>query len=300
MPCNSARARVDARRSSFATVGISYVERRMSSWAVVTLPERVRELLKSIPLETDSVGPDRPFLQTGVSAETSTHLWRRRFSTICKLANITEIRTATGTQAPHPHALRDTFAVGKLRATRGNVKAVARMLGHANSVITEKTYLPWVKELDDAHLEICDEALVHDRALLSAERGEKEPYRSCESFEVVEMGDRRSGSRFFIALVWRETRTMTDSGNAHLADRRSYLPRAIMRVGDSSFITSGSLRTERVPCCYSSPKKLRSAELCNAALTQPPEHLLKLPLSRLPPIKFGWFLVIVYAPGFSS
>ncbi len=47
---------------------------------------------------------------------------------------------------------RDTFAVWYLsNGTR--LRTVSKMLGHAKTETTEKAYLPWVRELHDAHIE---------------------------------------------------------------------------------------------------------------------------------------------------
>ena len=131
-------------------------------WATVRVPQHVRDLLKICPPERDAVSKTQLFRSRGVTLHSLTQRWRERFKTVCDVAGITEIQTGVRgrMQQPHPHALRDTFAVWMLRKTR-NVKAVSKMLGHANSIITETSYLPWVKELEEAHLEICDEALSH-------------------------------------------------------------------------------------------------------------------------------------------
>jgi integrase len=133
-----------------------------AGWATIKLPQHVLELLKYVPLERDSFSADQPFLFKGVKMHSVCVRWRNRFDGVCKAAGITALQTGTRgrTQKPHPHALRDTFAVWMLRKTR-NVKFVSKCLGHANSIITERTYLPWAKELEDAHLAMCDEALRH-------------------------------------------------------------------------------------------------------------------------------------------
>ena len=61
----------------------------------------------------------------------------------------TLFRTAFGNNTDFtPHSLRDTFAVDLLR--RGvSLKNVSRSLGHESVKTTEKSYLPWVKGLQD-------------------------------------------------------------------------------------------------------------------------------------------------------
>jgi integrase len=112
----------------------------------VRVPQHVRELLKVCTPEPDAVSKKQLFRSRDVTLHALTQRWRERFKTLCDVARITEIETGVRgrMQEPHPHALRDTFAVWMLRKTR-NVKAVSKMLGHANSIITETTYLPWGK-----------------------------------------------------------------------------------------------------------------------------------------------------------
>jgi integrase len=46
---------------------------------------------------------------------------------------------------------RDTFAMWNLRHG-ASLHEVAKMLGHSNTATTERSYLPWVKELEVAHI----------------------------------------------------------------------------------------------------------------------------------------------------
>jgi integrase len=65
-------------------------------------------------------------------------------------AGIPEVRNELGkVRPPHPHMLRDTFAVWNLRHGVP-LHSVAKMLGHSNPSTTAKAYLPWVKELEQA------------------------------------------------------------------------------------------------------------------------------------------------------
>jgi integrase len=103
--------------------------------------------LRSIPPEPDS-DPEQPFLFPAIGADKSKELWRYRFQQLCEFAGITEIETELGVRRrPHPHMLRDTFAIDAI--SRGaNIRSVSRMMGHANSLITERVYLMWVEKVD--------------------------------------------------------------------------------------------------------------------------------------------------------
>jgi integrase len=78
--------------------------------------------------------------------------WHRRVTKVFDLAGIKKVRTELGRMRdPHPHMLRDTFAVWHLRHG-ARLHTVSKMLGHAKTTTTEQSYLPWVKELDEAHI----------------------------------------------------------------------------------------------------------------------------------------------------
>jgi len=53
-----------------------------------------------------------------------------------------------GMQDVHPHRLRDTFAV-RLLQEGVPVERVSKLLGHQSVAITERSYAPWVKSLQD-------------------------------------------------------------------------------------------------------------------------------------------------------
>lgn len=118
--------------------------------ATVQLPEHVIALLRNVPLERDSVGSDRPFRMKDFTPHSDTVMWRKRLMKLFALAGIKEVRNEVGkSRRPHPHMLRDTFAVWNLRHGVP-LHAVAKMLGHSDPTTTAKAYLPWVKELEQA------------------------------------------------------------------------------------------------------------------------------------------------------
>jgi integrase len=131
---------------------LRYRRQKSKELAVVPLPKHLLKLLKNIPLERDSVGPARPFRTKDTAVASDTRKWEHRLGNLFKLAGINEVKTGIGTlRPPHPHMLRDTFAVWHL--SHGvRLHTVSKMLGHAKTATTERSYLPWVKELEDAHI----------------------------------------------------------------------------------------------------------------------------------------------------
>lgn len=141
---------------------LRYRRQKTDELATIPLPDHVAALLKDIPLERDSVGPEMPFRsKTVLVANDDTRKWARRLMEVFKLAGIEKVRTERGKfRPPHPHMLRDTFAVWHLRHG-ARLHTVAKMLGHAKTATTERAYLPWVKELEDAHIADARRSLKH-------------------------------------------------------------------------------------------------------------------------------------------
>ena len=107
----------------------------------VPLPPSVTKTLRELP----NLENPRYFFWNGISAaETPGKEWWRTLKKIFKPAGIPNAR---------PHMLRDTFAVEMLLAG-ATIDQVSILLGHSSVKITEKHYLPWVKErqekLDEA------------------------------------------------------------------------------------------------------------------------------------------------------
>jgi integrase len=129
---------------------LRYKRQKTGELATVQLPDRLLALLRSVPLERDSVGNGEPFRMKDFDAHSDTVTWRKRLMKLFVLAGITEVRNELGKERPaHPHMLRDTFAVWNLRHGVP-LHAVSKMLGHRNPVTTAKAYLPFVKELEKA------------------------------------------------------------------------------------------------------------------------------------------------------
>lgn len=140
---------------------LRYRRQKTGILATLQLPAHVLALLRNVPLERDSVGHEAPFRTKDYSAHSDTVTWRKRLIEVFALAGIKEVRTERGNvRNPHPQMLRDTFAVWNLRHG-ASLHEVAKMLGHSNTATTEKSYLPWVKELEVAHIAHVRKILEH-------------------------------------------------------------------------------------------------------------------------------------------
>lgn len=131
---------------------LTYRRQKTGELAVVPLPEHVKALLQDIPLERDSVGPEMPFRSKSAKLFSDTRKWEHRFESLFSVAGITEVKTDHRFRKPHPYMFRDTFAVWYL--THGaRLHTVSKMLGHSNADMTEKAYLPWVRERQQHHID---------------------------------------------------------------------------------------------------------------------------------------------------
>jgi len=150
----SAMALIDAVEFDTSTLGsdgvLRYTRIKTGKLATVKLPDHVVALLRSIPLESDNT-PERPFRRNGLGIDSNTHDWRRDLQDLFKRVGITEVKTEVGTRVPHPHQFRDTCAVWYLRQGM-SLHGVAKILGDTVKTV-ERHYLPFVQELEKAHIE---------------------------------------------------------------------------------------------------------------------------------------------------
>ena len=145
---------------------LRYRRQKTDELATVVLPETLVTILRSVPLERDSVGESQPFRSKDTAPNSDARKWQHRLGSLFKLAGIESVRTERGTtRKPHPHMLRDTFAVWNLRHG-AKLHTVAKMLGHSKTTTTERAYLPWVKELEEAHIADARKALAAGTAKL--------------------------------------------------------------------------------------------------------------------------------------
>jgi site-specific recombinase XerD len=144
----SGMALIDAVTFDCKTVGddgvLRYARQKTGTLATVTLPEKVLALLRA----TDG---SQPFLRSGDALQSSIHEWRRDLQALFAKAGITAVKTDVGIRQAHPHMLRDTCAVWYLRHGM-SLYGVSKILGHSSPLITARCYLPFVKELETAHI----------------------------------------------------------------------------------------------------------------------------------------------------
>jgi integrase len=140
---------------------LRYRRQKTDELATVPLPEPLLALLRDVPLERDSVGTSQPFRTKDTAPNSDTRKWQHRLGAVFTLAGIKSVRTERGTdRKPHPHMFRDTFAVWHLKHG-AKLRTVSKMLGHSKTTTTERAYLPWVKELEDAHIADARTSLAH-------------------------------------------------------------------------------------------------------------------------------------------
>jgi integrase len=153
---------------------LSYPRVKNGGIATVALDAKVAARLREVPPE---LGSDlaRPFLFKGAATASNRERWRVRLRSVCKFAGITDVETETGKKRRvHPHALRDAFAVAAI--TNGvTLEVLARMLGHSNTLMVQKAYLPWIKRRVDHCVAEQRAALVRQQDKADAEAEIPEP-----------------------------------------------------------------------------------------------------------------------------
>jgi site-specific recombinase XerD len=150
----SGMALVDAVEFNRKTLGkdgvLRYVRVKTGTLGTVKLPEHVVILLRDVPLDADNT-QEQPFRRKGITLDSSIHEWRLDLQSLFAKAGITAVKTDIGERPAHPHMLRDTCAVWYLRQGM-SLHGVAKILGHSDPTITAKHYLPFVKEMETAHI----------------------------------------------------------------------------------------------------------------------------------------------------
>jgi len=129
---------------------LRYTRNKTGKLATVKLPAHVVTLLRNIPLEPDATS-EQPFRRNNVAIEGCIQTWRARLQNLFAQAGITKVKTEVGVRSAHPHMLRDTCAVWYLRHGM-SLHGVAKILGDTVKTV-EKHYLPFVQELEKAHIE---------------------------------------------------------------------------------------------------------------------------------------------------
>lgn len=127
---------------------ITYRRKKNGQIAIATIPQMLAEWLRHIPAEEKMTDPERPF-RLGDDDDNVTTIWRERFQAVCKFAGVREIVTEVGKRIqPHPHMLRDTFAIDMILRGVG-LDIVAKALGHATTDQTQRAYLFWIKKREE-------------------------------------------------------------------------------------------------------------------------------------------------------
>lgn len=150
----SAMALIDAvqfESQSIDPAGIlRYTRIKTGTLATVPLPEHVVALVRNVPRDQGN-SAEQPFRRQDIGIESAIGEWRRELQALFAKAGITEVKTDVGPRPPHPHMLRDTAAVWYLRHGM-SLHGVSKILGHSNPAITARSYLPFVTELEKAHI----------------------------------------------------------------------------------------------------------------------------------------------------
>lgn len=141
---------------------LQYHRRKNGELATIPMPQHVLKLLRAIPLENSAA--DMPFRTKNATAEADLRKWDTALRRLFKLAGIVSVQTPMGKEKkPHAHMLRDTFAVWHL-SHGAQLRTVSKMLGHSETTTTERSYLPWVKQLEEAHIADGRKALENGKA----------------------------------------------------------------------------------------------------------------------------------------
>jgi integrase len=135
---------------------LRYKRAKTAVLATVPMPAHVTTLLRSVPL--GECKAEQPFRRPGLTLPSAIHEWRRALQGLFEQAGITEVQTEVGKRPAHPHMLRDTCAVWYLRHGV-KLHGVSKILGHSNPTITARAYLPFVKELETAHIDEVQQVL---------------------------------------------------------------------------------------------------------------------------------------------
>ena len=136
-----------------------YARKKTGVDAVIPLHADVVALIRNVPVspQCDATMPFRS--QATENPDHDVHLWSRRIQRVLRAAGVTEVvlpgrdtRGKKRTKKANAKMLRHTFAVRQLQNGQ-RPEEVARMLGHVDATMVRKHYAPWVKELEDAHIQ---------------------------------------------------------------------------------------------------------------------------------------------------
>jgi integrase len=135
---------------------LRYHRQKTGVEAVIPLEPETLALLRTIPLDKDCM-PEMPFRRRDINMVADHKLWYVRLKELFAKAGVTEVRYKEVVKAVSPKCLRHTFATAELAAGQ-DIPSVSKMLGHSTTAQTEKVYLPWVPQRDEAHIKKVREA----------------------------------------------------------------------------------------------------------------------------------------------
>ena len=134
---------------------LRYHRQKTGVEAIIPLEPETLALLRTIPLDKDSL-PEMPF-RRNTDMVNDHKLWYLKLKALFTKAGVTEVKYQQVTKAVSPKCLRHTFAVGALAAGQ-DIPSVSKMLGHKTTAQTERVYLPWCPQRDEAHIRKVREA----------------------------------------------------------------------------------------------------------------------------------------------
>jgi integrase len=127
-----------------------YARQKTKILATIPVPEHLVTLLRNLPLDRESVGPQMPFRSKGIALESDVRRYTVYLTQLFKQAGIKTVVTASGgTKRPHAKIFRHSCATYHL-IHGSSLLSVSKFLGHASPEITAKVYLPFVPELEAA------------------------------------------------------------------------------------------------------------------------------------------------------
>jgi len=158
---------------------VKYHRRKMRGktmrFAMPKLLPHVAGLLKTtVPIDGDL---NQPFYDKHIAPDTNTNYWSAELKSVFADAGIEIVHTDIRDREPHSHMLRDTFAVGQIRAQYEsglgfNPKVIADALGDSVPVFL-KHYAPYIEEFERAHQKAQDQIVDAQAAKLAKKQADQ-------------------------------------------------------------------------------------------------------------------------------
>jgi integrase/recombinase XerD len=119
---------------------------KTGTWVTVPLPPNVANDLRNVP-PGNAPHPDYFFWSGQSKGATTVNKWNRSLRRLWKLVDWRGNPPVDGDGKPvrpHSHMFRNTFAAEILKSGQGDIRDVAKLLGHSSIKTTEKHYLAFV------------------------------------------------------------------------------------------------------------------------------------------------------------